>query len=159
MVERDGPLSLSRQCELLAVGRSSLYREPASESAANLELMRRIDELYMDCPFYGSRRMSMHLRREGVVAGRHRARRLMGVDAVYPKPRVRRAPGVSGDAADLFVPTASSSNGALTGLPKERLMHIARHELAAVRDRVANSGVSVCCSMWTTPTAVGVRCA
>ncbi len=90
MVERDGPLSLSRQCELLAVGRASLYREPAGESAANLELMRRIDELYMECPFYGSRRMSMHLRREGVVAGRRRVRRLMrlmGVDAVYPKPR------------------------------------------------------------------------
>ena len=90
MVERDGPPSLSRQCELLAVGRASLYREPAGESAANLELMRRIDELYMECPFYGSRRMSMHLRREGVVAGRHRVRRLMrlmGVDAVYPKPR------------------------------------------------------------------------
>ena len=90
MVERDGPLSLSRQCELLSVGRASLYREPAGESAANLALMRRIDELYMDCPFYGSRRMSLHLRREGVVAGRHRVRRLMrlmGVDAVHPKPR------------------------------------------------------------------------
>ena len=51
MVERDGPMSLSRQCELLGVGRASLYREPAGESAANLALMRRIDELYMDCPF------------------------------------------------------------------------------------------------------------
>ena len=90
MVERDGPLSLSRQCELLAIGRASLYREPAGESAANLALMRRIDELYLDCSFYGSRRMSLHLRREGVVAGRHRVRRLMrlmGVDAVHPKPR------------------------------------------------------------------------
>ena len=90
MVERDGALSLSRQCELLDVGRASLYREPAGESGANLALMRRIDELYMDCPFYGSRQMSRHLRREGVVAGRHRIRRLMrlmGLEAVYRKPR------------------------------------------------------------------------
>ena len=90
MVERDGALSLSRQCELLDVGRASLYREPAGESEANLALMRRIDELYMDCPFYGSRQMSRHLRREGVVAGRHRIRRLMrlmGLEAVYRKPR------------------------------------------------------------------------
>ena len=50
--------------------------------------------------------------------------------------------GICGDAADLFVPVASSSNGALTGRPKERLVYIARHELAAVRDRAANSGVS-----------------
>ena len=51
MVERDGALSPSRQCELLDVGRASLYREPAGESGANLALMRRIDELHMDCPF------------------------------------------------------------------------------------------------------------
>ena len=44
--------------------------------------------------------------------------------------------GICGDAADLFVPVASSSNGALTGRPKERLVHIAHHELAVVRDRV-----------------------
>lgn len=90
MVERNGPLSLSRQCELLGVGRASLYREPAGESAANLALMRRIDELYMAFPFYGSRQMSRHLRREGVAAGRHRIRRLMrlmGLEAVCPGPR------------------------------------------------------------------------
>ena len=90
MVERDGALSLSRQCGLLDVGRASLYREPAGESEANLALMRRIDELYMDCPFHGSRQMSRHLRREGAVAGRHRIRRLMrlmGLEAVYRKPR------------------------------------------------------------------------
>ena len=90
MVERDGPLSLSRQCGLLGVGRAALYREPAGESEANLALMRRIDELYMDRPFYGSRQMSRHLRREGVVAGRHRIRRLMrlmGLEAVCRRPR------------------------------------------------------------------------
>ena len=52
--------------------------------------MRRVDELYMDFPFYGSRQMARHLRREGTVAGRHRVRRLMrlmGLEAVCPKPR------------------------------------------------------------------------
>ena len=90
MVERGGSPSLSRQCELLGIGRAALYREPAGESEANLALMRRLDELYMDYPFYGSRQMSRHLRREGVVAGRHRIRRLMrlmGLEAVYRKPR------------------------------------------------------------------------
>lgn len=90
MVERGGPLSLSRQCGLLGVGRAALYREPAGESEATLALMRRIDELYMDHPFYGSRQMARHLRREGVAAGRHRIRRLMrlmGLEAVYRKPR------------------------------------------------------------------------
>ena len=86
MVERNGPLSLSRQCELLGVGRASLYREPAGESAANLALMRRIDELHMAFPFYGSRQMSRHLRREGVAAGR-RLMRLMGLEAVCSGPR------------------------------------------------------------------------
>lgn len=77
MAERGGPLSLSRQCELLGVGRAALYREPAGESEANLALMRRIDELYTDCLFYGSRQMSRRLRREGMAAGRHPIRRLM----------------------------------------------------------------------------------
>ena len=52
--------------------------------------MRRIDELYMDFLFYGSRQMARHLRREGTVAGRHHVRRLMrlmGLEAVCPKPR------------------------------------------------------------------------
>ena len=52
--------------------------------------MRRIDALYMECPLYGSRQMARHLRHEGMVAGRHRVRRLMrrmGLEAVCPKPR------------------------------------------------------------------------
>ena len=61
MVEEDGPLSLSRQCGLLHVSRSSLYYEPAGESAENLALMRRLDELHMEHPFYGSRQMVRHL--------------------------------------------------------------------------------------------------
>ena len=60
MVDAKGKLSVARQCALLGLSRSSLYHEPKGESEANLALMRRIDELYMDCPFYGSRQMSRH---------------------------------------------------------------------------------------------------
>ena len=70
MIEPDGPLSLSRQSVLLGVSRSSLYYRPRGESVENLALMRRMDELHMDYPFYGSRQMMRHLRREGVAAGR-----------------------------------------------------------------------------------------
>ena len=90
MIEPDGPLSLSRQCALLGVSRSSLYYRPKGESAENLALMRRMDELHMDFPFYGSRQVMRHLRREGIRAGRHRIRRLMrlmGMEAVYRRPR------------------------------------------------------------------------
>ena len=78
MIVRDHPaLSLSRQCRLLSLGRSSLYYEPKGESAETLLLMRRIDELLLKYPFYGARRMALHLRREGVRIGRRRAARLM----------------------------------------------------------------------------------
>ena len=90
MFERDGPLALARQCELLGVSRSSQYYEPLGESAENLAPMRRLDELHLAHPFYGSRQMSRHLRREGTVVGRHRVRRLMrpmGMEAIYRKPR------------------------------------------------------------------------
>ena len=54
MIEPDGPPSLSRQCVLLGVSRSSLYYRPKGESAENLALMRSMDELHMEYPFYGS---------------------------------------------------------------------------------------------------------
>ena len=91
MIVRDHPaLSLSRQCRLLSVGRSSLYYEPKGESAETLVLMRRIDELFLKYPFYGARRMALHLRREGERIGRRRAARLMrlmGLQAIYRAPR------------------------------------------------------------------------
>ena len=90
MIDRGCGLSLSRQCGLLGVGRASQYRSPSGESAENLALMRRLDELHLAHPFYGSRQMARHLRREGVVVGRHRVRRLMrlmGMEAIYRKPR------------------------------------------------------------------------
>ena len=90
MVERDAVLSISRQCALLSISRSSVYYKPRAESAENLTLMRRLDALSLQYPFYGSRQMTRHLRREGVAVGRRRVRRLMrlmGLEAVYRKPR------------------------------------------------------------------------
>jgi putative transposase len=83
-------LSLSRQCELVSISRSSFYYSPRGESAENLALMRRIDELFLCYPFYGSRQMVRQLRREGIAVGRHRIRRLMrrmGLEAIYRAPK------------------------------------------------------------------------
>ena len=91
MVVRDHPdLSLSRQCRILSISRSSFYYAPKGESPENLALMRRIDELFLKCPFYGSRQMARQLRREGVPVARHRVRRLMrlmGLEAIYRAPK------------------------------------------------------------------------
>ena len=70
MVVRNHPaLSLSRQCRLLSIGRSSLYYEPKGESAETPALIRRVDELFLKYPLYGACRMVLHLRREGVRIG------------------------------------------------------------------------------------------
>ena len=91
MIRRDHPgLSLSRQCRLLSISRSSFYYAPKGESPGNLALMRHIDELFLKYPFYGSRQMVRQLWREGVCVGRHRVRRLMrlmGLEAIYQAPR------------------------------------------------------------------------
>jgi len=91
MIRRDLPgLSLSQQCQVLAISRSSFYYAPKGESPSSLELMRRIDELFLKYPFYGSRQMVRRLRREGLCIGRHRVRRLMrlmGLEAIYQAPR------------------------------------------------------------------------
>ncbi len=91
MITREHPeLSLSRQCEVLSISRSSFYYALKGESPENLALMRRIDELFLKYPFYGSRQMARQLRREGVRVGRHRVRRLMrlmGLQAIYRAPK------------------------------------------------------------------------
>jgi putative transposase len=87
-------LSVRRQCELVGLSRSAWYYEPVPESAANLALMRRIDEQYLRTPFYGSRRMAAWLRREGELVNRKRVQRLMrqmGLEAIYPKPKTTQA--------------------------------------------------------------------
>src|ERR1700744_4776437 len=91
LIEADHPrLSITRQCELVSIARSTFYREPASETAVNLDLMRRIDDQFLETPWYGSRQMTRHLRREGHAVGRKRVRRLMakmGLAAIYQPPR------------------------------------------------------------------------
>jgi putative transposase len=90
MVDREQPeLSVRRQCELLRVSRSGLYYEPEPTSPDELALMRRIDELHLKHPFYGSRKLSDVLRKEGRDANRKRIQRLMrlmGLEAMVPKP-------------------------------------------------------------------------
>jgi putative transposase len=84
-------LSVRRQCALLGLNRSSVYYEPAAESPENLRLMRLIDQQYTDCPFYGSRRMTAWLVQQRENVNRKRVQRLMrrmGLEAVYPKPRL-----------------------------------------------------------------------
>jgi len=91
MIEPDHPrLSIVAQCRLVSISRSGLYRKPAPEAAANLDLMRLIDEQFMATPWYGSRQMVRHLRRAGHAVGRKRVRRLMakiGLTPIYQKPR------------------------------------------------------------------------
>jgi putative transposase len=83
-------LSVRRQCQLLGLNRSSWYYEPVAESAENRALMRRIDEQYLRTPFFGSRRMAVWLEAQGHDVNRKRVQRLMrvmGLEAIYPKPR------------------------------------------------------------------------
>jgi putative transposase len=87
-------LSVRRQCELLGLSRSSLYYESGGEAAEDLRLMRRIDGQYTACPFYGSRRMTAWLVEQGEGVNRKRVQRLMrvmGLEAIYPKPRLSLA--------------------------------------------------------------------
>ena len=92
MIEsQNSTLSVRRQCELLGLNRTTLYYTPAPESTRNLELMRLIDAQYLKTPFYGYRRMTIALREQGYAVNPKRVQRLMhtvmGIQAVYPKPR------------------------------------------------------------------------
>ena len=91
-MDRDQPeISVRRQCELLALNRSGLYYSPVGESKENLLLMRLLDEQYTRTPFYGSRKMTEWLATVGHLVNRKRVARLMellGIEAVYPKPRL-----------------------------------------------------------------------
>ena len=98
MIVRDHPaLSLSRQCRLLSLGRSSLYYEPKGESAETLLLMRRIDELFLKYPFYG--RPS---------------------DGASPAPRGRADRPAPGRAADASDGASGDLSGSVANLPKGR---------------------------------------
>ena len=88
MIAPEAGLSVSRQCMLLAVARSSFYYRSRPERPAELELLERLDRIFTDHPVYGSRRLQVALLREGISVGRRRVRRLMrklGLWAVRPK--------------------------------------------------------------------------
>ena len=84
-------MSVVRQCGLLELSRSTFYYQPVGEDAYNLELMRLIDEQFTKRPFYGVPRMTASLRMMGYGVNPKRVRRLMrvmGLEAIYPKPRL-----------------------------------------------------------------------
>lgn len=84
---------LARQCQLIGLARSTAYHRSRQRPDKDAVLRNRIDELYTDCPFYGSRQMRDALRREGWQVGRKRVRRLMrlmGLEAQCPKPDLSR---------------------------------------------------------------------
>lgn len=93
MVRPEHDLSMRRQCELLDVCRSSVYYEPTETSSEELALMRRIDEIHLKIPFYGSRKIHDALRKEGYRINRKRVQRLMrtmGLEGMAPKPSTSR---------------------------------------------------------------------
>lgn len=90
MIKTRQRIAVSRQGQLLAVSRSSVYTRVRGVSTADVEPMREIAELYLKWPFYGSRRLCEELRQRGYPVNRKRVQRLlrqMGLRAVYPKPR------------------------------------------------------------------------
>ena len=92
MIDAGHPeLSVRRQCALLGLSRSAWYYEPAAESVENLALMRLVDEEYTRHPFLGRRRLALWLRARGWSVNVKRVGRLMrvmGLEAIYPKPRL-----------------------------------------------------------------------
>jgi putative transposase len=97
LVGPDPQLSVRHQCELLELCRSTYYYEPCPETEENLALMRRLDELHLEHPVYGSRKLTVLLRQAGLVINRKRVvrlLRLMGIEAIYAKPKLSvAAPG------------------------------------------------------------------
>lgn len=85
-----GGMSISEQCKILGIARSSYYYEPQTADAQTLEIMSLIDKQYLKTPFYGYPRMTTVLRKAGFVVNEKRVARimrLMGIMALYPKPR------------------------------------------------------------------------
>lgn len=97
MIDRSHDLPLTRQAEVLGVSRGSLYYRPRPVSAADLAVMRRLDELHLNHPFAGSRMLRDLLRAEGMAIGRDRVitlMRRMGIEALYRRPNTSKpAPG------------------------------------------------------------------
>jgi putative transposase len=97
MIDRTHDLPVTRQARVLGLSRGSVYYRPRPASPADLAIMRRIDELHLDCPFAGSRMLRDLLRGEGVTIGRGHVITLMkrmGIEAIYRRPNTSKpAPG------------------------------------------------------------------
>ena len=84
-------INLSRQCDLLGLTRSSYYYQPTGENSLNLGLMKLIDQQYTETPFYGIRRMTAWLQKQGYQVNHKRVARLMrkmGLETIYPRPKL-----------------------------------------------------------------------
>ena len=93
LIGPDEQTSIRRQCELLGVSRSSVYYEPVERDAEELELMKRIDKLHLQFPFFGSRSIARELGKKGDRVNRKRVQRLMrlmGLESVAPKPNTSK---------------------------------------------------------------------
>ena len=106
MIDRDDTLPVTSQCELLEVARSTVYYQPKPTPAGDIDLMGRIDHIHLQYPFLGSRRIVDALADDGIVVNRKKVQRLMrimGIAALYPKPRTHNpgswAPGLPVSAA------------------------------------------------------------
>jgi putative transposase len=89
MVCKHPKISMTRQCELLSIYRSGVYYKPVPESDENLEIMRMLDEQYLKTPFYGIRRLTRWLKKQGKIVNSKRVKRLMGVigwQTLYRRP-------------------------------------------------------------------------
>ena len=91
--KEDTDLSLTRQCKLLKLNRSSIYYTPVGFDQATIKLMHEIDRIFTKYPFFGSRQIAAYLPQSGLSAGRHRVRRLMrimGLQAIYKRPNTSK---------------------------------------------------------------------
>ena len=93
MIDREHNLPITKQAEALNISRSSVYYLPRPVSAADLTIMRRIDELHLEFPFAGSRMLRGLLAAEGCKLGRRHVKTLMkrmGIEALYRRPRTTK---------------------------------------------------------------------
>jgi putative transposase len=94
MIDRGHALSVTKQAEVVVIARSTVYYLPRAVPAADLELMRRIDELHLEFPFAGARMLRRLLAADGSQVGRRHVKTLMdrmGIEALYRRPRTTKA--------------------------------------------------------------------
>jgi putative transposase len=127
-IEQDySNISIARQCDLLGLARSSYYYCATGESEENLLLMRLLDEKYTRTPFYGVRRMMVWLDKVGHAVNPKRVRRLMrlmGLEAIYPKPRL----SLGGPGHKIYPYL-------LSGVPIERINQVWSTDITYIRLR------------------------